>query len=70
MSLAEIEEAVKSLKDQNIFIINQVSATLPSEATGLDLNKRLMEFSMTQKKGALHEIVLEALNYEAKKMMK
>src|SRR5260221_13967074 len=63
-------EAVKSLKDQNIYIINQISATLPSEAMGLDLNKRLMEFSMTQKKGALHEIVLEALNYEAKKIMK
>jgi hypothetical protein len=63
-------EAVRSLKDQNIFIINQVGSTLPAEASGLDLNKRLMEFSMTQKKGTLHEIVLEALNYEAKKLMK
>ncbi|MES1214413.1 MAG: hypothetical protein ABUT20_02760 [Bacteroidota bacterium] len=63
-------EAVKNLKDQNIYIINQVSSTMPAEATGLDLNKRLMEFSMTQKKGAMHEIVLEALNYEAKKLMK
>jgi len=63
-------EAVKSLKDQNIYIINQVSSSLPAEATGLDLNKRLMEFSMTQKKGAMHEIVLEALNFEAKKLMR
>jgi len=29
-----------------------------------------MEFVMTQKKGAIHTVVLEALNYEAKKIMK
>jgi hypothetical protein len=63
-------EAVKNLKDQNMLIINQVAAVLPKEATGLDLNKALLDFVMTQKKGALHTIVLEALNYEAKKIMK
>jgi len=63
-------EAVKSLKEQNMLIINQIGATLPPEATGLDLNKRLIEYTMTQKKGLLHTIVLEALNYEAKKIMK
>lgn len=62
--------AVKNLKDQNMLIINQVAATLPPESTGLDLNRRLMEFMMSQKKGELHTIVLEALNYEAKKLMK
>ncbi|MCR6718896.1 MAG: hypothetical protein NVV59_01095 [Chitinophagaceae bacterium] len=63
-------EAVRNLKEQNMLIINQVGATLPAEATGLDLNKRLMEFIMTQKQGALHSIVLEALNFEAKKIMR
>ncbi|HTD93047.1 MAG TPA: hypothetical protein VK644_04520 [Chitinophagaceae bacterium] len=63
-------EAVRNLKEQNMHIINQVGSTLPPEATGFDINKRLLEFVMTQKKGALHEIVLEALNYEAKKVMK
>lgn len=63
-------EAVKRLKDENMYIINQLGATMPAEASGLDLNKRLIEYSMTQKKGTLHEIVLEALNYEAKKLMK
>jgi hypothetical protein len=63
-------EAVKSLKDQNIFIISQVGSSMPAEATGLDLNKRIMEFAMTQKKGTLHEVVLEALNFEAKKVMR
>jgi hypothetical protein len=63
-------EAVRNLKEQNMLIINQVAATLPDGATGFDLNKRLLEFVMTQKKGALHSIVLEALTYEAKKILK
>jgi hypothetical protein len=63
-------EAVKNLKDQNMLIINQVGATLPAEASGLDLNRKLLEFMMASKKGTLHEIVMEALNFEAKKMMK
>ena len=63
-------EAVRNLKEQNMLIINQVGATLPGEASGVDLNKRLMEFMMTQKQGNLHGIVLEALNFEAKKIMR
>ena len=63
-------EAIRNLKDQNMLIINQVGATLPPEASGLDMNKRLMEFMMNSKKGTLHEIVMEALNYEAKKMIR
>ena len=63
-------EAVRNLKEQNMLIINQVGTTLPPEANGYELNKRLLDFSMNQKKGALHGIVLEALNFEAKKLMK
>jgi len=63
-------EAVKNLKDQNMLIINQVAATLPPDARGIDLNKRLMDFIISQPKGQLHTIVLEALNFEAKKLMK
>ena len=63
-------EAVRNLKEQNMLIINQVGSTLPPDASGFELNKRLLDFVMTQKKGALHGIVLEALNYEAKKMLK
>jgi hypothetical protein len=63
-------EAVKNLKEQNMLIVNQVAATIPPESTGLELNRRLMDFTMQQNKGTLHTIVLEALNYEAKKIMK
>jgi hypothetical protein len=63
-------EAVKNLKDQNMLIINQIGSAMPAEASGTELNRSLLEFTMTQKKGDLHEIVREALNYEAKKIMK
>ena len=63
-------EAVRNLKDQNMLIINQVGSALPAEATGLDLNKVLLDVMMKQQKAQLHNIVLEALNYEAKKLMK
>lgn len=63
-------DAVRNLKEQNMLIINQVAASLPDGSSGLDLNKRLMEYAMTQKKGTIHTIVLEALNFEAKKIMR
>ncbi|RYY55409.1 MAG: hypothetical protein EOO09_10640 [Chitinophagaceae bacterium] len=63
-------EAVTNLKEQNMLIINQVAGILQAESTGTDLNRALLEFVMTQKKGTLHSIVLEALNYEARKIMK
>lgn len=61
--------AVKNLKEQNILIVNQLASALPPHATGLDLNKLLLEYLMTDKKGQLHEIVSEVLSYEAKKLL-
>jgi hypothetical protein len=63
-------QAIRNLKDQNMLIINQVSSVIPPDARGIDLNRQLLEFVMTEKRGELHTIVLEALNYEAKKLMK
>jgi hypothetical protein len=63
-------EAVKNLKEQSMLVINQVSAALPPETSGVDLNKILLEVMMKQQKGQLHAIVLEALNYEARKLLK
>jgi hypothetical protein len=60
--------AVKNLKEQNMLIINQLASTLPAHATGLDLNKLLLQFLMNDKKGTLHEVVNEVLSYEAKKL--
>ncbi|HWR32014.1 MAG TPA: hypothetical protein VN451_00700, partial [Chitinophagaceae bacterium] len=63
-------DAVRNLKEQNIMTINQVSASLPFTATAADLNKKILEVLMAQSQGALHEMVLQALNFEAKKLMK
>ena len=63
-------QALNNLKEQNMLIINQIAQTLPADANGIDLNKRIMEVMMAQDKNALHNVVLEALNYEARKLMK
>jgi hypothetical protein len=66
---SEAWNAVKNLKEQNLLIINQLANVLPPQATGLDLNKLLLEFLMNDKKGTLHEVVSEVLSYEAKRLM-
>ena len=61
--------AVNNLKEQNIYIINQLSATLPFQASGMDLNKQIIDYLMSNARASLHNVVLEALNFEAKKIM-
>jgi hypothetical protein len=61
--------AVKNLKEQNMLIVNQLATALPPNATGLDLNKLLLEFLMHDKKGQLHEVVSDVLSFEAKKAL-
>ena len=62
-------DAVRNLKEQNIMMVNQVASTLPPTASAADLNKRILEVLMSQPGGAIHELVLQALNFEAKKLM-
>jgi hypothetical protein len=62
-------DAVRNLKEQNIMVINQVSDSLPVTASSSDLNKKILEVMMSQP-GSLHEMVLQVLNNEAKKLMK
>jgi len=62
-------DAVRNLKEQNLAMIHQVSASLSPEATGAELNKRLLEMMMKQAGAPLHEIVSKTLNQEAKTLM-
>lgn len=62
-------DAVRNLKEQNIMIVNKIAEMLPPDASGADLNKKIIELMMAQQGGSLHEMVLEALNFEAKKLM-
>ncbi len=64
-----IWEAVTKLKDQNIYIINQLAAMLPPQANSLDLSKRILEYTITQQT-ELNLIVLDAIQHEAKEVMK
>ena len=66
----EAWDAVRNLKEQNLLIINQVASYLPPDASGYDLNKSLLELIMQNPKSSLHNIVSDALSYEAKKLMK
>jgi hypothetical protein len=63
-------DAVRNLRDQSILIINQVANVLPAEAKANDLNKQLLQVMINHEDAALHTIVLDALSYEAKKLMK
>ena len=62
-------DAVNKFKEQNLLIINQVATLLPNEATGHDLNKTLLEMIVQNPQASLHNVVSEALSYEAKKLM-
>jgi hypothetical protein len=65
----EAWRAVNNLKEQNIYIINQLASTLPLQASGMDLNKQIIDYLMNNSRASLHSVVLEALNFEAKKIM-
>jgi hypothetical protein len=62
-------DAVNKLKEQNLLIINQVASLMPANASGHDLNKSLLELIMQNQNASLHQVVAEALSYEAKKLM-
>ena len=63
-------DAVRNLRDQSMLIINQIGNILPPGAKSSDLNKQLLEVIMNQQERALHSIVLETLNYEAKQLLR
>jgi hypothetical protein len=62
-------DAVRSLRDQNLLMINSIAKSLSHEATATELNRRLMEALMHEEKGAIHTYVTNTLNAEAKKIM-
>jgi hypothetical protein len=61
--------AIKTLRDQNILIINQTAASLPQQASGGDLSRIILDFLMNDQRGNLHELVSDVLAEEAKKIM-
>jgi hypothetical protein len=62
-------QAVNNLKEQNIFIINKVAETLQPDGKGVELSKLILELVNADANVSLHPVVLEALNFEAKKLL-
>lgn len=65
----EIWKAVDNMKEQNIYIINQLASSLPAHASSMDLNKQIVDFLIKNPKTLLHDAVHDAINSEAKKLM-
>lgn len=61
-------KAIGNLKDQNTFIINQLAATLPTDANGIELSKRILEY-VASTDSELNATVLAALQFEAKRLL-
>ena len=62
-------EAITRMKDQNAYIINQMAALMPPNASALDLNKKLLDFTLNNPEATLNKVVLEAIQFEAKKLI-
>lgn len=65
----ETWNAVKAMKEKNLLIINQVGAQIPATASGLELNRALLDYIMSDDKANLQDLVSKALSFEAKKLL-
>lgn len=66
---ADIWQAITKMKDQNLYIINQLASMLPANANAMDLNKRILDLTMSNPQATMNDLVLEALQFEAKKLL-
>ncbi len=62
-------EAVRTVKEQTISIINQLALKLPPDAPSIELNKQILELFMQQPESP-SDIAAEIINAEARKLMK
>ena len=60
-------KAIGNLRDQNIYIINQIAANLPTRASAVELSKLLLEYAANANTD-LSLMVLDALQFEAKQL--
>jgi hypothetical protein len=64
----ELWNAITRLKDQNIYIIHHITASLPPQAGAMDLSRLILEYTETPN-AEMSAVVLDALQFEAKKLM-
>jgi hypothetical protein len=61
--------ALSDLKDQQLFIIDQLMNALPKEATGKDLQEAMLSYLNADQNASMQSIVLETLRYEARQII-
>jgi hypothetical protein len=66
---ADAWSAVKNLKEKNLLIINQVTASMPATATGMELSRSVLELLLKDPTADISSLVSEALSYEARKLL-
>lgn len=66
---AGVWSAVEKMKDQNMYIINQVGNILPADATAMDLSRAIVQFIMDNPDATMNKLVLEAVQFEARKLL-
>lgn len=62
-------DGIKNLKEQNIFIVNELASTLPHGASGAELSKKIIELLSHEDHVSLQNIVSTLINHEAKQLM-
>ena len=65
----ELWEAITKMKDQNAYIINQLAALAPGNATALDLTKKILDFNLSNPDATMNKLVLDALQFEVKSLI-
>ena len=61
--------ALSDLKDQQLFIVDQLMNALPKEATGKDLQEAMLSYLNADQNASMQSIVLETLRYEARQII-
>jgi len=61
--------ALSDLKDQQLFIIDQLMNALPKEAKGKDLQEAMLSYLNADQNASMQSIVLETLRYEARQII-
>ena len=62
-------QAVTNLKDQNIFIINQIADAIGNNASGIQFHNAIVDLLQANPQSSLHPVVVEVLRHEAQQLL-
>lgn len=62
-------QAICDMKDQQLFILTQLSLTLPANASGSDLANAIKDFLAADANASIQPLVLDLIRNEAKKVL-